>query len=596
MPLRLDSQSADFSERFSAFLGVKREAAADVEATVRGIIAQVQAQGDRALFDLTAKFDRIDLSHTGMRLTAAEIDAAAAVCKPEALAALKLARERIEAYHLRQKPRDERFTDALGVEMGSRWTAIEAVGLYVPGGTAAYPSSVLMNAVPAKVAGVPRLVMVVPAPDGKLEPLVLAAAKLAGVDEIYRIGGAQAIAALAFGTESIAPVAKIVGPGNAYVAAAKRLVFGQVGIDMIAGPSEVLILADKTGNADWIAADLLAQAEHDASAQSILITDDAALAGEVEKAVASQLKTLPRANVAGASWRDFGAIIMVRKLDDAITLVDRLAPEHLEIAAADAEKLSGPHPQCRRDFHRRAHAGSHRRLRGRLQPRAADRALGAILLRPGRARFHEAHVDPQMWARAVARAWSRRDCARRSRRPFRPRPLGGDPPQSEMTTSKSPPAAGKQRLVSVTLDEASIGRSNEDVEHEREVAIYDLLEQNSFAPVGHAGGPYALHLSVNGNRLVFDIRLPDGTPVVAHLFSLSPLRRIVKDYYMICDSYYQAIRTATPDKIEAIDMGRRAIHNDGSQILVERLKDKVTVDLDTARRLFTLICVLHWKG
>ena len=257
----------------------------------------------------------------------------------KSLSALKLARDRIEAYHHRQKPSDDRFTDPLGVEMGAKWTAIEAVGLYVPGGTAAYPSSVLMNAVPAKVAGVPRLAMVVPAPDGKLSPLVLAAARLAGVDEIYRVGGAQAVAALAYGTQSIAPVAKIVGPGNAYVAAAKRLVFGKVGIDMIAGPSEVLILADNTGNADWIAADLLAQAEHDASAQSILITDDAALASQVEKFVESQLKTLSRANVASMSWSDFGAIIVVPKLVDAITLVDQLAPEHLEIIAADAERL-----------------------------------------------------------------------------------------------------------------------------------------------------------------------------------------------------------------------------------------------------------------
>ena len=224
--------------------------------------------------------------------------------------------------------------------MGAKWTAIEAVGLYVPGGTAAYPSSVLMNAVPAKVAGCPRLVMVVPAPDGKLSALVLAAAKLAGVDEIYRIGGAQAVAALAYGTETIVPVAKIVGPGNAYVAAAKRLVFGKVGIDMIAGPSEVLILADKTGNPDWIAADLLAQAEHDESAQSILITDNAALADSAGKAVEAQLKTLSRAKVAAASWRDFGAIITVAKLGDAVALVDQLAPEHLEIAAADAEALA----------------------------------------------------------------------------------------------------------------------------------------------------------------------------------------------------------------------------------------------------------------
>ena len=340
MPLRLDSQSADFPTRFRAFLGVKREATQDVEQAVRAIIADVRARGDRALSDLTAKYDGVDLAKAGLRVTAAEINAADKACDAEALAALKLARDRIEAFHQRQQPRDTRFTDPLGVELGSRWSAIEAVGLYVPGGTAAYPSSVLMNAVPARVAGVPRLVMVVPAPDGKLAPLVLAAARLAGVDEIYRIGGAQAVAALAYGTETIAPVAKIVGPGNAYVAVAKRLVFGDVGIDMIAGPSEVLILADKTGNADWIAADLLAQAEHDASAQSVLITDDAALAAQVEKAVESQLRTLARASVAVASWRDFGAIITVGKLDDAITLVDRLAPEHLEIIAVDAEQLA----------------------------------------------------------------------------------------------------------------------------------------------------------------------------------------------------------------------------------------------------------------
>lgn len=336
MPLRLDSQSADFPTRFRAFLGVKREATQDVEQAVRAIIADVRARGDRALTELTAKYDGVDLAKAGLRVTATEINAAEKSCDAEALAALKLARDRIEAFHQRQQPRDTRFTDPLGVELGSRWSAIEAVGLYVPGGTAAYPSSVLMNAVPARVAGVPRLVMVVPAP----APLVLAAARLVGVDEIYRIGGAQAVAALAYGTETIAPVAKIVGPGNAYVAVAKRLVFGDVGIDMIAGPSEVLILADKTGNADWIAADLLAQAEHDASAQSVLITDDAALAAQVEKAVESQLRTLARASVAGASWRDFGAIITVGKLDDAITLVDRLAPEHLEIIAVDAEQLA----------------------------------------------------------------------------------------------------------------------------------------------------------------------------------------------------------------------------------------------------------------
>ena len=340
MPIRLDTQAADFAQRFRAFLDIKREAAQDVEQAVRAIVDDVRKRGDSALIELTKKFDRVDLAQGGLRVPQAEIDGAAGKCDRAALYALKFARERIEVYHRRQLPKDERFTDAAGVELGSRWTAIEAVGLYVPGGTAAYPSSVLMNAVPAKVAGVPRIVMVVPAPDGKLNPLVLAAAKLAGVDEIYRIGGAQAVAALAYGTQTIAPVAKIVGPGNAYVAAAKRIVFGKVGIDMIAGPSEVLILADRDGHPDWIAADLLAQAEHDVSAQSILVTDDAPLADAVAKAVERQLAALPRQKVAGASWRDFGAIILVRKLDEAIPLVDAIAPEHLEIVAADAERLA----------------------------------------------------------------------------------------------------------------------------------------------------------------------------------------------------------------------------------------------------------------
>ena len=341
MPIHLDSNAEDFASRFASFLATKREGAADVEEAARTIIAEVAAHGDEALVAFTRKFDRIDAGASGLRVMPAEMDDAFASCDRAARDALMLARDRIEAYHRRQVPRDERFTDALGVELGWRWTAIAAVGLYVPGGTAAYPSSVLMNAVPAKVAGVPRLVMVVPAPDGRLNPLVLAAAKLAGVDEIYRVGGAQAVAALAYGTTTIAPVDKIVGPGNAYVAAAKRLVFGKVGIDMIAGPSEVLILADSGANPHWIAADLLAQAEHDAAAQSILITHDAALAGDVERAVEAQLATLPRAAVARESWRTFGAIILVRQLDDAVPLIDAVAPEHLEIMADDAERLAG---------------------------------------------------------------------------------------------------------------------------------------------------------------------------------------------------------------------------------------------------------------
>jgi histidinol dehydrogenase len=340
MTARLDTNSGDFAKDFRALLDAKREASANVEAAVRAIVADVAARGDDAVKDYTRKFDRCDLDRAGLKVTADEIAAAVKSCSPTALEALELARSRIEAYHRRQVPADDRYVDPLGVELGSRWTAIEAVGLYVPGGSAAYPSSVLMNAVPAKVAGVPRLVMTVPAPGGELNPLVLAAAKLAGIDEIFRIGGAQAIAALAYGTKMIAPVAKIVGPGNAYVAAAKRLVFGKVGIDTIAGPSEVLILADRHGNPDWIAADLLAQAEHDASAQAILITDSVTLADQVERAVATQLAALARGKVAGASWRDYGAVIVVPALDQALPLVDAVAPEHVEIVADDAERLA----------------------------------------------------------------------------------------------------------------------------------------------------------------------------------------------------------------------------------------------------------------
>jgi histidinol dehydrogenase len=340
MPVRLDNSSADFAQRFQAFLAAKREVAADIESATRAIVDDVAAHGDAALIEATRKFDRLDVAPGNLRITVSEIDAGLKACDAKTIDALKFARDRIELFHRRQLPKDEHFTDPLGVELGWRWSAIEAVGLYVPGGTAAYPSSVLMNAVPAKVAGVARVVMVVPSPDGKLNPLVLAAAHLGGVSEIYRVGGAQAVAALAYGTATIAPVAKIVGPGNAYVAAAKRLVFGKVGIDMIAGPSEVLVIADQTGNAGWIAADLLAQAEHDVNAQSILITDSRALADDVERAVQAQLSTLPREKIARASWDYFGAIILVKHLDEAVELANAIAAEHLEIMTSDPETFS----------------------------------------------------------------------------------------------------------------------------------------------------------------------------------------------------------------------------------------------------------------
>lgn len=340
MPVRLKNNDSDFEAQFTELLGLKREVSVDVDNAVREIINDVRARGDAALIDLTQKFDRLDLRRTGIAVSAAEIDAAYDACSKETLEALMLARDRIRDHHQRQLPSDDRYTDAAGVELGHRWTAVESAGLYVPGGLASYPSSVLMNAVPAQVAGVPRIVMVVPSPSGELNPLVLAAAKISGISEIYRIGGAQAVAALAYGTETIRPVTKIVGPGNAYVAAAKRQVFGVVGIDSIAGPSEVLVIADKHNNPEWIAADLLAQAEHDTAAQSILMTDDEDFAAAVEKAVQQQLKTLPRGNIAGESWNTFGATIILRSLEDSVALADRIAAEHLEIATANAEELT----------------------------------------------------------------------------------------------------------------------------------------------------------------------------------------------------------------------------------------------------------------
>ena len=339
MPLRLDAHSDDFAERFEGFLAVKRAAEANVDAIVAAILEDVRRRGDAALIEYTRRYDRVDLGAGGLRVADAEIAAALALCSKKALAALRLARRRIETYHRHQIPRGFNFRDAAGLTLGARWTALDAVGLYVPGGRAAYPSSVLMNAVPAKVAGVKRLVMVVPAPEGKIDPLVLAAARIAGVDEIYRLGGAQAIAALAYGTATIAPVDKIVGPGNAYVAAAKRMVFGAVGIDLIAGPSEVVVVADRANPPEWIAADLLAQAEHDAVAQSILITDSAVFADAVSSAVEAQLGDLPRAAIARASWDNHGAIVLVRRLADAPSLIDRLAPEHLQLAVARPEML-----------------------------------------------------------------------------------------------------------------------------------------------------------------------------------------------------------------------------------------------------------------
>lgn len=346
MTLTLDIRDPDFERDFSAFLDSKRENAADVNAVVSEILENVRRRGDKAVLDYTNKFDRLDLTEQTMRISDEEIEQAVAACDKETLDALYLAAERIEAFHEKQLPESHFFNDETGALLGWRWTPVMAAGLYVPGGTAAYPSSVLMNAIPAKVAGVKRIVMVVPAPDGKINPLVLAAADCVGIDEIYRIGGAQAIGALAFGTQTIKPVDMIVGPGNAFVAAAKRQVFGRVGIDMIAGPSEILVIADNSADPEWVAADLLSQAEHDVSAQSILITDDSGFAEKVKDEVEKQLKTLSREAIARKSWEDYGAVILVENIAEQFGLLaDRIAPEHLELCVKDPEEL------CKRVHH-----------------------------------------------------------------------------------------------------------------------------------------------------------------------------------------------------------------------------------------------------
>ncbi len=340
MPVFLNSMQPDFEARFVDLLGMKRESDPDVDAIVADIIADVSTRGDAAVIELTQKFDRLSLTPETLAFSAAEMDSEIAKVPAVEREALELAAVRIRAYHERQLPKDERWTDDSGAELGWRWSAVETAGLYVPGGLASYPSSVLMNAIPANVAGVENLVICAPTPDGKVNPLVLLAARLSGVETVYRIGGAQAIAAMAYGTDTIKQVDKITGPGNAFVAAAKRRVFGRVGIDMIAGPSEILVIADKDNNPDWVAVDLLSQAEHDESAQSILITDDEDFAQAVSVAVDTRLETLERRAVAAPSWRDYGAVIVVDNLDLAAELSDRIAPEHLQLCVADAEGLS----------------------------------------------------------------------------------------------------------------------------------------------------------------------------------------------------------------------------------------------------------------
>jgi histidinol dehydrogenase len=378
MPRRLDASAPGFAADFTALVNARRESDPGVSADVAAIIADVRARGDTALCELTARFDRIDLSALGVEVSRADIAAARAQVSADVMAALQLAADRITAFHAAQRPADHDATDAAGVRAGYRWSPVDAAGLYVPGGLASYPSSVLMNAIPARVAGVQRLVMVTPTPGGRLNPLVLAAAELAGVDSVYRIGGAQAVAALAFGTASIAAVDKIVGPGNAWVAEAKRQLFGVVGIDMVAGPSEIVVVSDDQSNPDWVAADLLSQAEHDVTAQSILITDSVRFSEEVLAAVERALLTLATAETARASWDAHGAVIVVPDLDAAVPLIDRLAPEHIELMVDDPDAL----------FAQLRHAGS--AFLGRHTPEAAGDYVGGpnhVLPTGRRARF-----------------------------------------------------------------------------------------------------------------------------------------------------------------------------------------------------------------
>ena len=594
MAIALDMQSADFDERFQALLAAKRETSADVDLAVADIIEDVRQRGDTALAELSLRFDRIEIGRVGLKVSAAEIEAAIGACDRTALEALKLAHARVMDFHLRQKPADVRFTDPLGVELGWRWRPIDSVGLYVPGGAASYPSSVLMNAVPAKVAGSRRLAMVMPAPDGQTNPLALAAARIAGVDEIYRVGGAQAIAALAFGTATIAPVDKIVGPGNAYVAAAKRRVFGVVGIDMIAGPSEVVVLADATADPRFVAADLLAQAEHDEAAQSILITDEARLARAVEAEVERQLESLPRAKIAGASWRDNGAVILCPSLEAAIPLVDQARAGASRDHDARRRGAWRQNRQRRRDLHRGPYARSDRRLCRRLEPCPADRPLSPLLVGAWRPRLHEAHVAAQMRRPLARGSRARRRHAGQGRGARGARALGRAQASREQPMSRKP-AKSRNRLAGVTLDEATIPRGLADVDHERAVAIFDLIEENSFGIPGRDDGPYTLKISQEESKLTFEVKAANGEPAASIVVSMTPFRPLLKDYFLVCETYYSAIRTASPRQIEAIDRERTTLHNEGAELMAQRLAGTADIDQATARRLFALVSALRWR-
>ena len=600
----LDTTEPGFEARFAALQG-ERGMARDVEAAVDVILADVRARGDAALVELTHRFDDVELTPGTIALSEDEIDALCARVPAAERAALERAAQRIRAFHERQVPSPARWTDEAGATLGWRWTPVEAAGLYAPGGTASYPSSVLMNAIPARVAGVRRLVMCTPTPQGAMNPLVALAARLAEVDEVLRLGGAQAIGALAYGTETVAPVDVVVGPGNAYVAAAKRRVFGRVGIDTVAGPSEVLVIADAAQDPDWIAADLLSQAEHDALAQAVLIATDEALARAVAEAVERRLAALDRGAIAGAAWRDHGAVIVARDLEEAAALADRIAPEHLELCVADPDALAA----------RIRHAGAI--FLGPWTPEAVGDYAGG----PN-------HVLPTAGAARFASGLSVMDFLKRTTLlGLTPEALGDIGPVAETLGAlggargaralgaaearPAEPGGGVTRLASVAIDDAALPPPTPEIEQERRVAIFDLLEDNAFAlPDGRASGPYDLLLAIREGRLVFDLAVADGpetgrqgrgegtrgAKAAEFHLSLGPFRQVVKDYFQICEAYFSAVKTMPPSQIEAIDMARRGIHDEGARVLIERLEGKAEVDRDTARRLFTLICVLHFGG
>ncbi len=583
----LKAGAKDFDALFQALLtarGGGEEKSALVQKT-RRIINDVRRRGDAALTDAAKRYDGIALRPHELAIPKEAIGESEKALPPDTLKALRHAAERIRAFHVAQKPEAIEIHDEEGVEMGLRWTPLASAGLYCPGGTASYPSSLLMNAIPAKIAGVARLVVATPP---RPSPLLLAAAHIAEVEEIWQMGGAQAIAALAFGTESVGAVDKIFGPGNAYVAEAKRQLFGLVGIDMIAGPSEILVLADETANPEWIAADLLSQAEHDEEAQSILIASSEALADAVSSAVERQLKKLPRETIARASWENHGAILIIGDLEDAPPLIDKIAPEHLEILTGAPDEMAAKIRNVGAIF------------LGAFTPEAIGDYVGGTN-----------HVLPTNRSARFASGLSVHDFMKRTsllRCPENAFPRlaqsaallaeaeGLQAHAAALAIRRALPPTDKEeeshRLVEIHLSEKRLRR--EEMEMERKAALHDLLEGNFFRPK-EMRGPYALSLVSEENRLIFEIVSQADKRVSRQSLALSSFRTLIRDYFLICESYYDAIAAAPLSRVEELDRSRRALHNEGAEKLRNHLQDRIAMDKETARRLFTIICVMHRK-